>query len=160
MSGPPDNAKRRDDDLKELVREMFEARRDLYRATQTIKEAERVLALALPNLDRDSEAAQAVTQLIEKISTEHRNNATSGDTPVPDAPMTAEQAAAVAGLTAEHIAVVDESIVAFAGTTRHWRKVARVVADVMSGPLDRPGVPDVFYSSRVRALVAAGQLES
>lgn len=80
--------------------------------------------------------------------------------PALDGPMTPDQEALVAQLSVEHIAAIDEAIIAFLSTTRHWRKVARVVAEWMSGPLHRPGIPDVFYSSRVRALVETGRVES
>jgi len=80
----------------------------------------------------------------------------------PDPPLTAEQQALVATLTAADLRAIDEALLANA--TPRWRKVAMIVGLTMNQLEDRGdrvnGIPDVFYSQRVRLLVEAGQLEA
>ena len=80
----------------------------------------------------------------------------------PDPPLTAEQHALVAKLTSADRRTIDE--VLLANATPRWRKVAMIVGMTMIQLEDRGdrvnGIPDVFYSQRVRVLVEAGRLEA
>jgi hypothetical protein len=64
---------------------------------------------------------------------------------------------AVAALTPVDIEGIDRTILFFCDY--RWRKVAYVVALAMDA-LGYAGVPDVYYSQRVRALVANGLIEA
>jgi hypothetical protein len=64
---------------------------------------------------------------------------------------------AVAALTAVDIEGIDRTILSFCDY--RWRKVAYVVASAMDA-LRYAGIPDVYYSQRVRALVANGLIEA
>jgi len=75
-----------------------------------------------------------------------------------DPVLTADESARVAQLTESDIRRIDEALVAAASA--NWRKVARVVASAMNESTHGPGIPDIYYASRVRALVEAGRLES
>jgi capsular polysaccharide biosynthesis protein len=73
----------------------------------------------------------------------------------PDGPMTAEEAARAAALSPNAIERIDAAILSHAKQLE--RKVAMIVALAMDDvPL--AGVPDLFYASRVKALVAKGAL--
>lgn len=77
----------------------------------------------------------------------------------PDPELTPEQLNLVAELTETEIEAIDNALLANA--SEKWRKVARVVgATMMELPCRVEGVPDVFYSQRVRKLVEVGLLES
>jgi hypothetical protein len=79
--------------------------------------------------------------------------------PKPDPPLTPEQHAKVALLTEAEIRPIDEALLSNA--CHRWRKVARVVGTTMSELTNRvEGIPDLFYSQRVRKLVEDGRLES
>ena len=79
--------------------------------------------------------------------------------PKPDPPWTPEQHAKVALLTEAEIRAIDEALLSNA--CHRWRKVARVVGTTMSELTNRvEGIPDLFYSQRVRKLVEDGRLES
>ncbi len=79
--------------------------------------------------------------------------------PKPDPPLTPEQHAKVAQLTETEIRAIDEALLSNA--SHQWRKVARVVSTTISGFTNRvQGIPDLFYSQRVRKLVEDGKLES
>ena len=77
----------------------------------------------------------------------------------PDLPLTLEQADRASRLSAEQLRAIDLALLARAST--RWRKVALIVGSAMEDDactgLD---LPDVFFSSRVRALVTSGALES
>ena len=78
----------------------------------------------------------------------------------PDGPLTPEQQTVVEKLSQEDIAKIDDGLLS--NCCDRWRKVAMVVGTTMTigGPYRYEGVPDVFYSQRVKALVATGLLES
>ena len=83
----------------------------------------------------------------------------SEEIPQPDPPLTPEQEAKVAQLSDEDIYKIDKELLSQA--CERWRKVARIVGIAMSELEDRViGIPDVYYSQRVRLLVESGQLES
>ena len=64
----------------------------------------------------------------------------------------------IAALKPEQIQTIDEALLAAADA--RWRKVAFIVAMVMTGPSRMPGIPDSYYSGRVKALVSIGALEA
>jgi hypothetical protein len=75
----------------------------------------------------------------------------------PDPPLSEEQAQVAASLSAELIARIDAELMSHAKGKN--RKVAMLVGGAMMNPeLRVPGLPDLYYAQRVRALVAAGQL--
>ena len=75
----------------------------------------------------------------------------------PDPPMTPEQAAVAASLSADFIAKIDAAIMSHARP--RGRKVAMMVGLTMGDPTVRvPGLPDLFYAQRVKALVEKGLL--
>ena len=77
----------------------------------------------------------------------------------PDPDLTPEQLKLVAELTDAEVEAIDNALLA--NTSKKWRKVARVVGTTMMElPYRVEGVPDVFYSQRVKRLVEAGLLES
>ena len=77
-----------------------------------------------------------------------------------DGPMNATQQARADALTPGQLEAIDRQILRSSDV--QWRKVARIVADLMLN--DWPGKPDgmadVFYAQRVARLVQQGQLES
>lgn len=77
----------------------------------------------------------------------------------PDGPLTPEQEAVVASLSADFVRKVDAALLSQAGVA--WRKVAMLVGLAMMDSAVRvPGLPDTFYAMRVRKLVEAGMLEA
>jgi hypothetical protein len=81
------------------------------------------------------------------------------EVPRPDEPMTAEQEALVASLSAAEIEAIDRALLG--NTLERWRKVAMVVGKTMMELEERrAGIPDTFYARRVRHLVETGSLES
>lgn len=75
----------------------------------------------------------------------------------PDPPMNDEEASIAASLSVETVAKIDAELLSHA--RRHARKVAMLVGSAMMNPeLRVPGLPDLFYAGRVRALVAEGKL--
>lgn len=62
----------------------------------------------------------------------------------------------IADLSLNQIQAMDAALLAAADI--RWRKVAFLVATAMNGPAHVPGIPDVYYAQRVRALVANGSL--
>ena len=71
--------------------------------------------------------------------------------------MSPEQAAIAASLTPEFVAKIDETILSHALPRN--RKVAMMVGLTMSDRSVRvPGLPDLFYAQRVKALVEKGLL--
>ena len=77
----------------------------------------------------------------------------------PDGPLTPEQEALVASLSADFLRKVDAALLSQAKGT--WRKVAMLVGSaMMDSALRVPGLPDTFYAMRVRKLVEVGVLEA
>jgi hypothetical protein len=78
--------------------------------------------------------------------------------PIPDQDLTEDQKELVAKLTDEDLKEIDEMLISAA--TNKYRKVAMLVGSTMMNLPNRvKGIPDVFYSQRVRKLVEDGQLE-
>ena len=76
-----------------------------------------------------------------------------------DPPLDAEDLQAVAALTPADLTAIDQALLA--ASHANWRKVAFVVNVAMDAyPNLYLDLPDVFYAQRIRALVAAGQLEA
>ncbi len=79
--------------------------------------------------------------------------------PKPDPDLTLAQKTLVERLTEEQILEIDNLLLSHA--TRRWRKVAMLVGLAMMEDDKCPeGIPDVFYSQRIRKLVEEGRLES
>jgi hypothetical protein len=79
--------------------------------------------------------------------------------PVPDPPLSIEEAARVSKLSADDLDAVDAVVLSCAHS--RWRKVAMVVSLSMEKLEARySGFSDVFYAHRVRSLVECGKLES
>ena len=77
----------------------------------------------------------------------------------PDPDLTPEQAELAAKLSHEDLLNIDDQLLSECIT--RWRKVARVVGRTFMKFNDKhPGLPDVFYSQRIRTLVDEGRLES
>lgn len=77
----------------------------------------------------------------------------------PDPPLTPEQEVIVASLSGEFLRKVDSALLSHA--KHSWRKVAMLVGLAMMDPdLKVAGLPDLFFSKRVRGLVEAGLLQS
>ena len=75
----------------------------------------------------------------------------------PNPPMNPEQQAVADSLTQEFIQRIDNALLSHARPRE--RKVAMLVSLTMSDPeLRVPGLPDLFYAQRVRALVEKGAL--
>ncbi len=75
----------------------------------------------------------------------------------PNPPMSPEQQAIADSLTQEFIQRIDDALLSHARPRE--RKVAMLVGLTMSDPeLRVPGLPDLFYAQRVRALVEKGAL--
>lgn len=71
--------------------------------------------------------------------------------------MSPEEAAVAASLSAEMIVKIDAALLAQAGPRD--RKVAAIVGRTMMDPSVRvPGLPDLYYAQRVKALVERGLL--
>ena len=77
-----------------------------------------------------------------------------------DGPMDATQQARADALTAVQLEAIDRQILRASDV--RWRKVARIVADLMLSdwPGKPDGIADVFYAERVARLVQQGKLES
>ena len=71
----------------------------------------------------------------------------------PDGPLSPDQVSVVEELTPDQLAGIDRDLLA--NCCDRWRKVARIVAATMSNEYPPPidGLPDAFYSQRVRLLV-------
>lgn len=75
----------------------------------------------------------------------------------PDPPMSNEEARVAASLSPEFVERIDAELLSHA--KRNSRKVAMLVGLAMGNPAVRaPGLPDLFYAQRVRALVERGAL--
>lgn len=76
-----------------------------------------------------------------------------------DAAITVEQQSLINQLTDAELAEIDEYLISESSSS--WRKVARLVGRAMMDlPCRVKGIPDVFYSARIKMLVASGLLES
>ncbi|WP_223807252.1 DUF3658 domain-containing protein [Lysobacter psychrotolerans] len=76
-----------------------------------------------------------------------------------DPPLDADDLRAVAALTQDDLRAIDRALLA--SSSADWRKVALVAAVAMDAYPDQyDGIPDVFYSQRVRDLVSSGYLEA
>ncbi len=84
---------------------------------------------------------------------------TDYDDTAPDRPLTPEDEAQARLLTAADLKRIDECLLS--NTSHQWRKVARVIGQTML-VLGRefPGMPDVFYSSRIKHLAESGAIEA
>jgi hypothetical protein len=79
------------------------------------------------------------------------------DETIPDPPLNAEQARVASSLSQEFVARIDAELLSHARPRS--RKVAMLVGLAMSNEAVRvPGLPDLYYSQRVRALVEKGAL--
>lgn len=77
----------------------------------------------------------------------------------PDGDLTADQVKLVEKFTDEEVQAIDNALLA--NCCDRWRKVARVVGTTMMELPNRvEGIPDIYYSQRVRKLVVTGLLES
>jgi len=75
----------------------------------------------------------------------------------PDPPLDAAEARLAATLSSEFIARIDAELLSHAKP--QFRKVAMLVGLAMGNPAVRKdGLPDLYYSQRVRALVEKGKL--
>lgn len=78
---------------------------------------------------------------------------------VPDRDLTPDQVELVEQLTNDEVQAIDNALLA--NCCESWRKVARVVGTTMTELPNRvEGIPDVYYSQRVRKLVEAELLEA
>jgi len=81
------------------------------------------------------------------------------ETPIPDPDLTEEQKSLVSNLSQQDLAAIDNLLLSTARPT--WKKVAFIVGTTMTNlPSRVTGIPDVFYSQRIRSLVENGYLES
>ena len=77
----------------------------------------------------------------------------------PDPELTEDQTALVSKLSKNDLNEIDEALLS--NTKRQWRKVAMIVGITMSESPDRiNGIPDIFYSQRIRGLVEKKLIES
>jgi hypothetical protein len=75
----------------------------------------------------------------------------------PDPPLSAEQARVAASLSPELVERIDAELLSHARLRS--RKVAMLVGLTMGNPALRvPGLPDLYYAQRIRALVERGAL--
>jgi hypothetical protein len=75
----------------------------------------------------------------------------------PDPPLSPEEARIAASLSPDFIERIDRELLSHAKPRN--RKVAMIVGLAMRNPGVRaPGLPDLYYAQRVRALVAKGAL--
>jgi len=78
----------------------------------------------------------------------------------PDGELSPEVRALVDELTSNQLTEIDNALLA--NCLDQWRKVAAVVGFTMTKEFmaEHPGIPDVFFSQRVRSLVDRGILEN
>jgi hypothetical protein len=78
---------------------------------------------------------------------------------VPDPELTPEELRLVEALGGEDVEAIDTALLAAA--SQNWKKVAWVVGSAFLALADQfPGIPDVYFSQRVQALVRLGKLNS
>jgi Protein of unknown function len=102
----------------------------------------------------------ASTERVESsyISEELIGMSDSDDTN-PDGPLTPEAEARARLLTAADLQHIDDCLLSH--TSHRWQKVARVIAATMAAVGHQfPGIPDVFYSLRIKHLVESGAIEA
>ena len=76
---------------------------------------------------------------------------------IPDPPLSAEQARIAASLSPDLVERIDAELLSHARPRS--RRVAMVVGLAMNNEAVRvPGLPDLYYSQRIRALVEKGSL--
>jgi hypothetical protein len=76
---------------------------------------------------------------------------------IPDPPLSPEEARVAASLSPDFIERIDRELLSHAKSRS--RKVAMLAALAMNNPAVRaPGLPDLYYAQRIRALVAKGAL--
>ena len=81
------------------------------------------------------------------------------EVPSPNPPLSAEEQSAVARLTADDLAVIDDAILSSA--LARWQKVAMVVGRSMDKlGAQYPRLTDSFYAQRVQILAGNGRIES
>ena len=79
--------------------------------------------------------------------------------PKEDRNLSEEEKVLVKRLTSKELEYIDKTLLSNANN--NWQKIAMLVAIVMKELKDKiKGLPDVFYSKRVRKLVEDGYLES
>lgn len=77
----------------------------------------------------------------------------------PDPPLSPEEVAVVASLSKDFLRKADCVLLSHARSS--WRKVSMLVGlAMMDSGLRIEGLPDLFFSLRIRRLVEAGSLES
>jgi hypothetical protein len=77
----------------------------------------------------------------------------------PDRPLTPDEEAQARLLTAADLKRIDECLLSH--TSHLSYKVARVIGRTMQDlRLEFPGLPDVFYSTRIKHLAQAGAIEA
>ncbi|MEW8295451.1 MAG: DUF3658 domain-containing protein [Candidatus Thiodiazotropha sp.] len=75
----------------------------------------------------------------------------------PDGKLTPEQEQLVGQLTEDEVREIDMALLS--NTNGKWRKVAMVVAETMLELANKiNGIPDIYYSQRIRKLVDEKQL--
>ena len=76
---------------------------------------------------------------------------------LPDRPMTTEEQAVADALSSDVVRKIDQALLSYARPQE--RKVAMLVGLAMTeSALSIPGLPDIYYAQRVRALVESGAL--
>jgi hypothetical protein len=95
----------------------------------------------------------------KKIYSKRAKAMTESDDKQLDRPLSPEEAAQARLLTAADLKRIDECLLS--KTSHQWGKVARVIGQTML-VLDRefPGLPDVFYSTRIKHLAKSGAIET
>lgn len=116
-----------------------------------------------PKKENFRNIALAVASIIEIQNNIYAANPTlkpkSQEPEEPDPELSREQLVLVAKLSKIQINEIDQAILSYANS--NWRKVARIVGSVMlNSPVKVEGIPDIFYSARVRELVKKGYLEA
>ena len=78
---------------------------------------------------------------------------------IPDQEITEEQRKFINLLSPEKLEEIDNALLSCA--SKHYLKVARLVGDLLiNKDIHIEGIPDIFYSERIRLLVKNGFLES
>jgi len=75
-----------------------------------------------------------------------------------DDELTDEQSSLVEALTRDQVSAIDAQLLS--NCSQQWRKAAFVVGLAMSELTSLVGIPDLYYSRRIRKLVSEGALES
>lgn len=83
----------------------------------------------------------------------------SREVPIPNPPLSPEEAAAFARLSQEEVAGIDDAILSRA--TPHWQKVAKMVCLVEKDLAGKyPLFTYILYAERIRLLAEKGRLDS